>query len=92
MELLGTVELRSDQGIDVTTLRCTVTLRREFVFTTIPVANYDAGLRSVLSFPQFADGGGFSSQTLLLNPSDAAVRATLRFGSPTGLPLKVDIR
>jgi len=38
-------------------------------------------------FPHFVDGGGWSSQIMLINPGNSATSGTLRFADPAGQPI-----
>jgi hypothetical protein len=59
--------------------------------TAMPILNLAQPLSSGTSyFPQLADGGGFITEFLLVNPASAT--ATLRFFSPQGQPLGVSLQ
>lgn len=47
--------------------------------------------RTTLYFPHLADGGGYRSSFLLLNPASAPVTATLEFFASNGSPLALPI-
>jgi hypothetical protein len=47
--------------------------------TTLPVANPDATASNAVFFPHFADGGGWTTQFVLVNPSDQTIRGTVNF-------------
>jgi hypothetical protein len=91
-EMQGSLEVVSDQSIELLTLRGTYNAQGEFLFTTLPVADYAAESKGALLFAHFADGGGYSTQTVVLNPSDAAGQITLRYLSSTGTPRLVDVK
>jgi photosystem II stability/assembly factor-like uncharacterized protein len=91
--ILGTLEVSSDRPIEMLTLRATLTARGELVLTTLPVADYaGSGFNTAVTFSHFADGGGYSSQAILLNASPAAGTITVRYFGPGGSPLVVDLR
>jgi hypothetical protein len=55
--------------------------RSEFLVTTLPVANpdTDGNVYDSVYFPHIADGGGWTTQFVLVNPSDNTVSGTLNF-------------
>src|SRR5262249_36386080 len=60
--------------------------RSEFLMTTLPVVDLTATVGQTVYFPHFADGGGWSTQILLINPTDDMMSGTVQFfgtGSPT---------
>jgi hypothetical protein len=69
----------------------------EFLITTLPVVNTGAPASiSPVVIPHFADGGGWRTQVVLINPTDAVLTGTAQFlspGSPTtpGMPLGAPI-
>jgi TonB family protein len=56
--------------------------------SSLPVADTSlaAGTGSVV-LPHFADGGGWTTQIILVNPTDSPISGAIRLVSPTGLPL-----
>jgi len=81
----GSVEFTSDQNLAATALR----FEQGGVFSTIPVVVDQPG--SALYFPQLADGGGYRSSFILVNPSSSAVSAILEFFADDGSPLALSI-
>jgi photosystem II stability/assembly factor-like uncharacterized protein len=74
----GSLEMTSDQPISILALRGTTNQRNEFLITTTPTADLDQPLSyNPIFFPQFADGGGYTTSLILLNTSN--VRETGRF-------------
>src|SRR5262249_7814174 len=69
--------------IEIGTLRGTVGARGEFLYSTLPAADYSGAL-SKLVFAHFADGGGYTSQTVVLNPSETPRNATVRYFGTDG--------
>ena len=59
----------SSVPIGVTALRGFTNERSEFLITTLPVASFDA-TDSSLIFAHYADGGGWKTQIVLVNPTD----------------------
>src|SRR5205823_4581224 len=56
--------------------------RGEFLITTLPVADLSiAAAGDAILFPHFADGGGWTTQILLVNTSDVAMSGSIQFSS-----------
>jgi uncharacterized protein (TIGR03437 family) len=67
--------------IGVTALRGYVNERGEFLITTLPVIPIDGTAAAVTGFPHFADGGGWISAVILVNPTDSPINGAARFYS-----------
>lgn len=62
------------------------------VFSSIPVINLDAGAATAeLYFPQVADGAGFSTTFVLLNPGSTAITANLELFQASGAALPMNL-
>lgn len=87
---IGSLDIESDVPVSVMALRATTNQRNEILFTSTPVADLTlpaaAGQRV---FPHFADGGGFTTAIILVNPSNLPVSGTLEFFSSSAEPLPV---
>jgi len=80
--ILGTFSFTSTAPIAVIALRGLNNERNEFLITTLPVASLDpppVGQTVVLS--HFADGGGWTTQVVLVNASDESLNGTVQFFS-----------
>jgi hypothetical protein len=89
----GSLEVSSDRPIEMLALRGTINARGEFLISTLPVADYAAPASSgSLLFAHFADGGGYSTQTVLLDASDANSSATVAYFSQNGSATTVDLK
>ncbi len=56
--------------------------RSEFLITTLPVADLALpAANGAILFPHFADGAGWSTQMLLVNPTDAPMTGSIQFAS-----------
>ena len=75
----GTLTFSSTIPVSAVAIRGFLNERSEFLATTLPVADPDMPLSGSVYFPQFADGGGWTTQFVLVNPSDQAIRGTLSF-------------
>src|SRR5207247_11425134 len=65
------------------------TERSDLIWTTVRVVDPAtlAGPAIPAVFPHFVDGGGWSSQIMLINPGNSATSGTLRFADPAGQPI-----
>ncbi|MBI4472029.1 MAG: hypothetical protein HY646_05135 [Acidobacteria bacterium] len=75
---LGSLTVRSNVPVGVVALRGAVNLDNEFIITTVPVASASSGTESIV-FPQVADGGGYVTELLLLNPGNSTMAGTIEF-------------
>jgi Leucine-rich repeat (LRR) protein len=74
----GSLEITSDRPVSVLALRGTMNQRNEFLITTTPVADLtQASANNPIAFPQFVDGGGYTTSLILMNTS--LVRETGKF-------------
>jgi hypothetical protein len=76
---LGTLTFKSDVPVAAAALRGFTNERSEFLVTTVPVANPDTQGPATAFFPHLADGGGWTTQLVLVNPSEAPITGSLRF-------------
>ena len=61
--------------------------RSEFLITTLPVTDLNASAGSGTVFvPDYADGGGWQTQVVLVNPSDTPLSGSIRFRDSSGNP------
>jgi hypothetical protein len=86
----GSLELRSDQLLSVVALRLTTNQRGEALLTTVPTADLSlAPTNASIYFPQFVNGGGYTTTLVLLNTSSGTERGTFRLFGDDGMPLAV---
>jgi hypothetical protein len=83
----GSIEFSSDQAVAGVALRYD-NLARD-VFSTIPVLVDETS--TTLYFPQVADGGGYRTNFILVNPSGTTTGAKLEFFQDDGTPLSLSI-
>ena len=74
----GTFTFSSDVPVAVVALRGLTNERGEFLITTLPVSALTPAT-DTLVFPHFADGGGWVSQVVLVNPTDSVLTGTVAF-------------
>jgi hypothetical protein len=75
----GTFTFTSSLPVGATALRGFVNERSDFLLTTLPVADLASPTTTDIIFPHFADGGGWTTQVLLVNPSDFPLEGTIKF-------------
>jgi hypothetical protein len=89
----GTFTLNSDVPVSVIALRGFFNERvptPDFLITTLPVTNLAAGNATGTVFlPHFAEGSGWTTQIVLVNPTDAAIGGSVQFLSGAGAPLTI---
>ena len=77
--VLGTFTFISNVPVSVVALRGFTNERSEFLITTLPVAPLSTASSDTIYFPHFADGLGWTTQVILVNPTDATITGTLQF-------------
>lgn len=87
---IGSLEIISGIPVSVMALRATINQRSEILFTSTPVADLTSpNPPGPQVFPHFADGGGFTTALVLVNPRDTPLSGTLEFFSSSGGPIPV---
>jgi hypothetical protein len=77
----GTMTFTSSVPIAVIALRGYINERGEFLITTLPVTSLSASGGATSYLPHFADGGGWSTQVVLVNSSDSPTTGNVQFFS-----------
>jgi hypothetical protein len=84
----ATLEISSDQPVSVIALRIANNQRNEVLFTTTPIADLNQSpANNIAYFPQFADGGGYTTSIVLVNTSNQAETGTIQVIDNEGQPL-----
>ncbi len=87
----ASLEITSSQALSILALRMTTNQRGEVLYTTLPVADLtEPAVTSPVFFPQFADGGGYTTALVLLNTSGTTEMGTLQIMDDTGAPVIVN--
>jgi hypothetical protein len=84
----GVLDISSATPFSAVTLRSTQNQRGDFLLTTFPVADINQTAPTPIIFPHIADGGGFTTEFILLNPSGPST-TSLRFLGDSGTPLPI---
>ncbi len=86
----GSLEISSDQPLSIVALRETINQRHKALFTTTPIADLSKPPgTSPIYFPQFVDGGGYTTALVLLNTSENTETGMLQIFEDSGAPLSV---
>src|SRR5207248_2044636 len=83
--LTGTFTFSSNLPVSVTALRGLLNERNEFLLTTLSVTQLPAeASTAAIVFPHFATGGGWTTQIVLVNPTDRPLSGGIEFRDPAG--------
>ena len=82
--MLGSFTFTSSVPIAAVALRGFTNERSDFLITTLPIAEPEATVPDNSTIAHFADGGGWTTQVVLVNPSDAAINGTVQFVGQNG--------
>ena len=80
--VLGTFTFTSSVPVAVVALRGFTNEASEFLMTTLPVAPLSSTSSDAVYFPHFADGSGWATQIVLVNPTDRTIAGTIAFLGP----------
>lgn len=86
----ATLTLNSNVPLATVALRGRTNERSEFILSALPVLDLSSTARAPTMLPHFADGGGWTTEVSLINPSDQPLTGTVRIEDPSGAPLQVD--
>jgi sugar lactone lactonase YvrE len=89
--LYASLEISSTQPLSIIALRMTTNQRNEALFTTTPVADLTKShTTNPIYFPQFADGGGYTTSIVLLNTTTSGTETgTVQILDNEGHPIIV---
>ena len=77
--MIGTFSYTAPLPVAVVALRGRTNARGEFLVTTLPVAPLSSSSNEEVILPHFADGSGWTTEIVLVNPTDQAIGGTVRF-------------
>jgi hypothetical protein len=86
--LLGTFTFSSTLLVSAVALRGFTNERGEFLLTTLPVAQLGVGQSQTVTLAHFADGGGWTTQVVLLNAGDDPIGGTIQFLDRNGQTIR----
>src|SRR5262249_34679430 len=84
------VAVLSGSGVTASSFRILLSERLDYLVTTTGPLNENAGMPGHLIFPYMTDSTGYTTQFILINPSDAASSGVLRYLAADGSPLQID--
>lgn len=88
----GSLTFSSSTPIAVVALRLVTNDRGEFLATTLSVTDLSAtASKGSTVIPHFAEGGGWTTQVVLVNPTDSVLNGTVQFRSPSGQAATVNV-
>src|SRR6267142_1339046 len=88
----GTFSFASSLPVGVVAVRGLTNERGEFLITTLPVVDLSlAAPPGPAVAPHFAAGGGWSTEVILLNPTDSPLTGTVQFTGQSGSPATVTV-
>jgi hypothetical protein len=90
--LTGTFTFSSSAPIAAVALRGRTNERSEFLITTLQVTDLQAPVTTDTAVvPHFADGGGWTTQIILVNPTDGVLTGAIQFLDSSGGPATVAV-
>jgi len=78
---IRTFTFTANMPVSVIALRGFTNERSQFLITTLPVVPITGVANDALSFPHFADGGGWKTEVVLVNPTDVSIVGIVQFMS-----------
>ncbi len=88
----GVLRLTSPTSISVAGIRGRTNERNEFLLTTTPPSGLAATESSGLFFPHLVDGGGYTTQIVVMGSASSDASGVLHFVGQTGQPLTLTLR
>ncbi|HYR91133.1 MAG TPA: hypothetical protein VE422_44160 [Terriglobia bacterium] len=80
--VIGTFTFTASLPVSVIALRGLTNERSEFIITTLPVSDLSAApTKDPVLFPHFADGGGWTTQIVMVNPTEDVMTGSIQFYS-----------
>ena len=88
----GTFTFSSSVPISAAAFRGFVNERSEFLITTLPLIDLSTPPASgSITFPEFADGGGWTTRMVLVNPGDTILTGRVQFLNQAGVAAAVTV-
>jgi len=82
----GTFTFTASAPVAAVALRGLTNERPEFLITTLPMVDLAASpVTDTLLFPHYAEGGGWSTQIVLVNPGDVAISGSVEFSEAVNI-------
>jgi len=90
-DFVGVLDLSSSTPFSALTMRFLINERGDFLLTTFPIADLNQLPPAPLVFPQIADGGGYQTQFILLNPGAVPSAVTIRYLGNDSSPIAIGL-
>jgi sugar lactone lactonase YvrE len=87
-EFTGILDISSTMPFAALTVRSLYNENGDYLMTAFPVADVNQAASSPIVFPQIADGGGYTTQFILLS-ADEAASVTIHYYDNDGAPLAI---
>src|SRR5262245_27131793 len=88
---IGTLNFTSTLPIAVSGFRTLVNESQEFLISPTPIADVDKVNDKPVVIPEWADGAGWNSEIVLMNPTENDLNGEVRFLDPSGSPTEVGL-
>lgn len=89
----GVLRITGSAAVSVAGLRGRVNERNDFLITTTsPSPIVSSSVSSSLVFPHLVDGGGYTTQIIVVGNGSGDITGTLQFFGQSGLPLPLNFR
>jgi len=75
----GTLTFNASLPVAAVALRGFANERSEFLMTSLPIVDLAATTGAAQVLPHFADGGGWRTRVILINPTDQSISGTVMF-------------
>jgi hypothetical protein len=82
--MFGTFTFTSSLPVAAIAVRCVTNERSDFLMATLPVWEIGTTVPDNTTIAYFTDGGGWTTQVLLVNPSDTSIAGSVQFISRSG--------
>jgi hypothetical protein len=76
---LGTLKIQSNTPVAVLALRGTTNAKGQFIIASIPLNSSATEFGGTKVFPSIADGGGYNSELILVNPASTVSTGSIQF-------------
>jgi hypothetical protein len=80
--MLGTFTFLASRPVGMIAIHNFTNERGEFLMTALPVSDLNVNIANTIILPHFVDGGGWTTQLVLANPSDLPLAGSIQFFSP----------
>jgi len=87
----GTLSFTASVPVFATALRIFTNENTLSIISPTPVANVSNVTTQGITVPQFTDGGGWSSQLVLVNTTENPMSGEVRFRNPDGTPIEIGL-